>query len=58
MPIVAEVVKTLLELEQKSEIVFIKRADSPFIYVVGFLPNGEKVAAEMPTALEKPKEKK
>jgi hypothetical protein len=57
MATVAEVVKDLLELDQKSEIVFIKRQDSPYIYVIGFTPDGQKVAAEMPTAIEKPKEK-
>jgi hypothetical protein len=57
MAIVAEVVKDLLELDQRSEIVFIKRQDSPYIYVIGFLPDGTKVACELPTAVEKPKEK-
>ena len=51
--IVAEIVKTLLELEQKSEIVFVKRDDSDFIYVIASLPDGKRVAAEMPTAIQK-----
>lgn len=50
---VAEVVQTLLELDQKSEIVFTKRNDSEFIYVIASLPSGQKVAAEMPTAIPK-----
>ena len=54
--IVAEVVKTLLELDQKSEVLFVKRSDTGFIYVVASLPDGQKVAAEMPTAIEKSKE--
>jgi len=57
MTMVCEVVKDLLELEQKSEIVFIKRSDSPYIYAVGFNSEGTKVACELPTAIEKPKEK-
>ena len=56
--IVAEIVKTLLELDQKSEIFFTKRSDSEFVYVIASLPDGQKVAAEMPTAIEKSKEKK
>ena len=52
-----ELVKDLLELEQKSEVVFVKRSDSQYIYLVGFTPDGQKVAAEMPTAIEKSKEK-
>ena len=54
--IVAEVVKTLLELDQKSEVFFTKRSDSEFIYVIASLPDGKLVAAEMPTAI--PKENK
>jgi len=50
---VAEVIQTLLELDQKSEIVFTKRNDSDFIYVIASLPDGKKVAAEMPTAIPK-----
>ena len=52
-----ELIKDLLELEQKSEVVFVKRNDLPYIYLIGFTPDGQKVAAEMPTAIEKPKEK-
>lgn len=55
MIIVADVIHTLLELDQKSEIVFTKRNDSEFIYVIASLPDGKLVAAEMPTAI--PKEK-
>ncbi len=58
MTMVCEVVKDLLELDQKSEIVFVKRNDTPYIYVIGFTLDGTKVAAEMPTAIEKPKENK
>jgi hypothetical protein len=54
--IVAEVVKTLLELDQKSEVLFIKRSDTGYIYVIASLPDGQRVAAEMPTAVEKSKE--
>ena len=57
MATVAEVVHDLLQLEQRSEIVFVKRNESPYIYAIGFTPDGQKVAAEMPTAIEKPKEK-
>jgi hypothetical protein len=52
-----ELIKDLLELEQKSEVVFVKRNDLPYIYLIGFLPDGTKVACELPTAVEKPKEK-
>ena len=50
---VAEVIHTLLELDQKSEIFFTKRSDTQFIYVVAKLPDGTSVAAEMPTAIPK-----
>jgi hypothetical protein len=54
--IVAEVVKTLLELDQKSEVLFTQRSDTNLIYVIASLPDGKRVAAELPTAIEKPKE--
>ena len=50
---VAEVIQTLLELDQKSEVVFTKRSDTKFIYVIANLPEGQRVAAEMPTAIHK-----
>jgi hypothetical protein len=53
--IVAEIVKTLLELDQQSEIVFTKRSDSDFIYLIASLPDGQRVACELPTGI--PKEK-
>ena len=56
MTMVYEVVKDLLELDQKSEIVFVKRNDLPHIYAIGFTPDRQRVAAAMPTALEKSKE--
>lgn len=51
--IVAEVVATLLELDQKSEAFFVKRDDLPYIVLVANLPSGQRVAAEMPTAIQK-----
>ena len=53
---VAEVVQTLLELDQQSEILFTKRSDSPYVYVLASLPDGKCVAAEMPTGIEKGKQ--
>ncbi len=53
MPIVAEVIHTLLELDQKSEILFVKIKNSPYIYVSASLPDGQKVLAEMPTGIDK-----
>jgi len=53
-----ELVKEILELEQKSEVLFVKRNDSPYIYLIGFNTEGIRVAAEMPTAIEKPKTEK
>lgn len=58
MAIVAEVIQTLLELDQKSDIFFTKREDSPFIYVIAKLATGQRVAAEMPTAITKNPEEK
>jgi hypothetical protein len=55
---VFEVIKTLLELDQSSEILFTKRSDSDFVYVIASLPDGQRVACELPTGIEKPKEKK
>ena len=48
---VAEVVQTLLELDQKSEVFFTKRSDTKLIYVIANLTDGQRVAAEMPTAI-------
>jgi len=35
----------------------VKCNDLPYIYLIGFLPDDTKVACELPTAVEKPKEK-
>jgi hypothetical protein len=53
--IVAELVTMFLELDQKSECLFTKRSDTPYIYLVATLPDGKRVAAEMPTGVEKEK---
>lgn len=53
--IVAELVTMFLELDQKSECLFTKRSDTPYIYLVAALPDGKRVAAEMPTGVEKEK---
>jgi hypothetical protein len=50
---VAEVIHTLLELDQKSDIFFTKRSDTEFIYVIANLPDGQSAACEMPTAIPK-----
>jgi hypothetical protein len=55
---VCEVIHELLQLDQNSEILFVKRNDSPYIFAVGFNTEGTKVACELPTAIEKPKENK
>ena len=52
---VAEHVASMLELDQKSDILFCTRTDTPYIYVVANLPDGKRVAAELPTGV--PKEK-
>lgn len=49
----AELSQSLLELDPKAEVLFTKRNDSPYIYLISALPDGTKVAAEMPTAVEK-----
>ena len=51
--LVAEVVQTLLELDQKSDILFTKRNDTGLIYVIANLPDGQRVAADLPTAIQK-----
>jgi hypothetical protein len=53
---VAEVVQTFLELDQQSDIFFTKREDSPYVYVIANLPDGQTVACELPTAVPKEKE--
>jgi hypothetical protein len=53
---VCEVIQTLLELDQQSDILFTKRSDSDYIYVLASLPDGKCVAAEMPTGIEKGKQ--
>ena len=50
---VAEHIQSMLELDQNSEIIFTKRSDSEFIYVIASLPDGKRVAAELPTAIPK-----
>lgn len=52
---VGEHVQSMLELDQKSEIMFCTRTDTPYVYVVASLPDGKRVAAELPTGV--PKEK-
>ncbi len=54
--IVAEVVTSLLELDQKAEVWFVKSNEDNLIYMVSFLLNGnvnQKVCAAMPTAIDK-----
>ena len=54
--IVAEVVASLLELDQKSEVWFVKSNEDQLIYMVSFLPNNNvntQVCAVMPTAIDK-----
>jgi hypothetical protein len=53
---VAEMVATLLELDQDSEVFFTKPEGMEHIYVVAKLPDGKKALAEVPTAILKPKE--
>lgn len=53
---VAELIQTALELDQKAEVLFAKRNDSPYVYLVSNLPDGRRVACEMPTAVQKEKE--
>ena len=53
--IVAEHVASMLELDQNSDILFVKREDTGYIYVVAKLPDGQRVAAELPTAAKKEK---
>jgi len=55
---VCDVIHDLLELDQNSEILFVKRSDSQFIYAIGFNAEGTRVACELPTAIEKPKTEK
>jgi hypothetical protein len=50
---VAEVIHTLLGLDQKSDILFVKIKNSPYIYVSAKLPDGQGVLAEMPTGVDK-----
>ena len=54
--LVSEVVTTLLELDQDSEIFFTHPEGSSFIYVVATLPQGARALCEMPTATIKNKE--
>ena len=54
--IVAELIQTALELDQKSEVIFVKRDDSPYIYLISSLPDGKHVACELPTAIQKEKQ--
>lgn len=51
--IVAEVVHTLLELDQSSDILFVQV--EPYIYASAKLPDGQAVLAELPTGKAKGK---
>jgi len=52
--IVAEVVASLLELDQKAEIHFVKNNQDQLVYLVSFLPNNKiKVCLPLPTAVDK-----
>ena len=56
--IVAEVVKTFLELDQASEVFFTFRSDTGFVYVIASLPDGQRAACELPTGIPKEKHEK
>jgi hypothetical protein len=52
--IVAEVVQSILELDQKAEIHFVRNVDDQLIYLVSQLPNNPtKVCLQLPTAIHK-----
>lgn len=52
--IVAEVVASLLELDQKAEVHFVRSNEDQLVYMISFLPdNTAKVCMQMPTAIDK-----
>ena len=52
--VVAEVLASLLELDQKAEIHFVRNAEDQLIYLVSRLPNNPtKVCLVLPTAIHK-----
>jgi len=50
---VCEVIQTLLQLDQNSDILFVKI--EPYIYASAKLPDGKAVLAELPTGIAKDK---
>ena len=52
---VADHIQSMRELDPNSDILFVKRKDTGYIYVVAKLPDGQRVAAELPTAVKKEK---
>ena len=52
---VAEHIQSMRELDQNSDVLFCTRTDTPYIYMLASLPDGKRVAAELPTGI--PKEK-
>ena len=50
---VCEVVQSMMELNQQADILFTKRSDSEFIYLVSSFPDGKRVCLELPTGVER-----
>ena len=50
---VADVIKTLSELDPQQDCWFVRHAEDQLIYIVGHLPDGQKVCSVLPTAIHK-----
>jgi hypothetical protein len=49
----ADVIKTLTELDPTKDCWFVRHAEDQLVYIVGHLPDGQKVCTALPTAIHK-----
>ena len=49
----ADIVKTLAELDPSKDCWFVRHADDQLVYIVGHLPDGQKVCSALPTAIHR-----
>ena len=50
---VSDVIETLSELDPTKDCWFVRHAEDQLVYIIGQLPNGQKVCTALPTAIHK-----
>ncbi len=49
----ADIIKTLAELDPSKDCWFVRHAEDQLVYIVGHLPDGQKVCSALPTAIHR-----